>query len=263
MPADVRPLCCISLHDVAPATLDECRVVLDFLDGMNAGPLALLVVPDYHGRGRVDRDPRFVSFIDDRIRRGDEVVLHGLRHVDAAPLGPGVREWLERRVYTAGEGEFSRLDAPAARRALLRGLAILRGAGWHPTGFVAPAWLMSPGTLEALVDLPFEYCSTRSEVVLLGTGTRLVAPSLVVSSRSAGRRAASIAWNAALARVNARQRVIRAALHPSDLRHAGIRRLWRRLLAPLVDTRRIVTEAQLVPRWRRASQPRDRMRRTA
>lgn len=263
MPADARPLCCISLHDVAPATLDECRVALDFLDGINAGPVALLVVPDYHGGGRVDRDPRFVSFIDARIRRGDEVVLHGLRHVDAAPRGPGVREWLERRVYTAGEGEFSRLDTQAARRALLRGLAILRGAGWHPTGFVAPAWLMSPGTLEALEALPFEYCSTRGDVILLGSGTRLAAPSLVVSSRSATRRTASVAWNAVSARVHARQRVIRAALHPPDLRHAGIRRLWQRLLVPLVDSRRVVTEAQLVPRSSRALAPRARLRRTA
>jgi predicted deacetylase len=263
MPADARPLCCISLHDVAPATLEECRAVLDFLDGMNAGPVALLVVPDYHGRGRVDRDARFVSFIDARIRRGDEVVLHGLRHVDAVPLGRGVREWLERRVYTAGEGEFSRLDAPTARRALLRGLAILRGAGWHPSGFVAPAWLMSPGTLEALEGLPFEYCATRGEVILAGSGTRIAAPSLVVSSRSAGRRAASVAWNAAFARIHARQPVIRAALHPSDLRHAAIRRLWQRLLEPLLDTRRVVTESRLVPRIRRPAQMRDRLRRSA
>jgi predicted deacetylase len=263
MRADARPLCCISLHDVAPATLDECRDVLDFLDTLNAGPVALLVVPDYHGRGRVDRDPAFVSFVDARIRRGDEVVLHGLRHVDSAPLGLGVREWLERRVYTAGEGEFSRLDTATARRALLRGLAILRGAGWHPTGFVAPAWLMSPGTLEALEDLPFRYCSTRSEVVLLDTGTRLPAPSLVVSTRSHGRRMASIAWNAALARVNARRLLVRAALHPSDLRYAGIRRLWRHLLTPLVDARRIVTESQLLPRVRRTPQAPGKLRRTA
>jgi predicted deacetylase len=248
VPADAHSTCCISLHDVAPATLDECRTVLDFLDAMDAGPIALLVVPDYHGRGRADRDPRFASFIDARIRRGDEVVLHGLRHVDAVPLGAGVRDWLERRVYTAGEGEFSRLDAAAARRALLRGLAILRGAGWRPTGFVAPAWLMSPGTLEALAGLPFEYCSTRSELVLLDDGARLAAPSLVVSTRSRGRRIASIAWNSALARAAARRPLIRAALHPADLRYAGIRRLWQRLLAPIVESRRLVTESQLVPR---------------
>jgi len=36
----------VSLHDVASATLDDCRDTLAFLDDLRVSPVALLVVPD-------------------------------------------------------------------------------------------------------------------------------------------------------------------------------------------------------------------------
>jgi predicted deacetylase len=244
--ADSPRLLCISLHDVAPATLDDCMKALAFLDGLGLGPVALLVVPDYHGLGRADRDDRFASFIESRILRGDEIVLHGYRHVDAAPPARGVREWLTRRVYAESEGEFSQLDFEAARTRILRGLVVLRSAGWHPTGFVAPAWLMSAPALSALEETPLQYCATRDAVVALQSGRTIPAPSLVVSSRPAWRRAISPVWNKALLARHATSRVVRAALHPADLRYPALERLWRGLLSQL-EGRAVVTEAQLVP----------------
>lgn len=220
-----RATLCVSVHDVAPATLADCRALIDFLDALRAGPVSLLVVPDFHGHGRVDRDARFVSFIESRLRRGDEVVLHGLRHTEA---------------------EFAELDVATARSRLMRGLAIMRSAGWKPRGFVAPAWAMSAGTLEAVEDLPLDYCSTRTELVALRSGSRIPAPSLAVSTRSPGRRAASLAWNLALLQHNGSRAVLRAALHPSDLRYQSTRLLWQRLLASLLGRRRVVIEGDLL-----------------
>lgn len=96
MPAELPRTLCVSLHDVAPATLADCARTLAFLDDLHLGPVALLVIPDFHGTGRVDRDRRFMSFIESRI---------------------------------------------------------LRAAGWQPSGFVAPDWLMSGGTCDALATL--------------------------------------------------------------------------------------------------------------
>jgi predicted deacetylase len=247
MAADSPRLLCISLHDVAPATLDDCVNTLAFLDDLRLGPVALLVVPDYHGLGRADRDRRFTAFIESRILRGDEIVLHGFRHADMAPPGTGMRDWLERRLYTDGEGEFSRLDFDTARTRILRGLSVLRAAGWHPDGFVAPAWLISEGTRAALDALPLQYYSTRDAVVILESDRKISAPSLVVSTRAAWRRAASHIWNQAISRCRSTQPILRVALHPRDLRYPAIERLWRNLLAQL-DERRVVTERQLVPR---------------
>jgi len=245
MPQADRRTLCVSLHDVAPATLTDCARTLSFLDNLRISPVALLVVPDYHGSGRVDRDRGFCRFLDLRAQRGDEIVLHGLRHVDVAPLGGGFAEWFERRIYTAGEGEFSRLTGDIARDRILRGLAVLHRAGWRPDGFVAPAWLMSLGTVDALETLPFRYCATRDFVVPLGGAARIEAPSLVVSTRSRWRRALSPVWNRARLACRSKERVLRVALHPKDIRYPDIRTLWQELLLRLAD-RQVVTEGRLV-----------------
>ncbi len=245
MSADTSRLLCISLHDVAPATLGDCANTLAFLDDLGVGPVALLVVPDYHGLGRADRDGRFGSFIESRILRGDEIVLHGYRHMAAVPRSLGIREWLTRRIHADSEGEFSLLDFGAARSRILRGLVVLRSAGWHPTGFVAPQWLMSTLALCALEATSLQYCATRDEVVALQSGRRIPAPSLVISTRAAWRRALSPIWNQALLERHATSHVVRAAVHPGDLRYPAIERMWRTLLSRL-DDRRVVTERQLI-----------------
>jgi hypothetical protein len=53
-------------------------------------------------------------------------------------------------------------------------------------------------------------------------------------------------WNQALLARHSTSRVIRAALHPADLRYPAMEALWRRLFVRLGD-RSIVTEAQLIP----------------
>ena len=221
---DKERLLCVSVHDVAPATFDDCRDTLAFLDSMRVSPVALLVVPDYHGLGRVDKDTGFCRFLRERADHGDEIVLHGFCHQD---------------------GEFSHLSGDMARLRILRGLAVMRAAGWQPEGFVAPAWLMSPGTQDALESLPLKYCATRDFVLPLGSDRRISAPSLVASTRSMWRRGLSPAWNQLrLARGLARP-VIRVALHPRDIRYGAIESLWRRLLGQLAN-RSLVTEGQLV-----------------
>jgi hypothetical protein len=219
---------------------------LEFLDDLRLGPVALLVVPDYHGLGRADRDDRFATFIESRILRGDEIVLHGFHHADTGPRPRGLREWLTRRIYTGSEGEFWQLDFEAARRRILRGLVVLRAAGWYPTGFVAPAWLLSTPALCALEATSLQYCATRDAVVVLHSGDRIAAPSLVASTRSAWRRALSPVWNHVLLERHATSRVVRVALHPVDLHYPAMERLWRRVLSQLHD-REVVTEAQLLP----------------
>jgi predicted deacetylase len=221
---DKRHSLCVSLHGVAPATLDDCRDTLAFLDAMRVSPVALLVVPDYHGLGRADKDAGFCRFLRERADHGDEIVLHGFCHQD---------------------GEFSRLSSDVARLRILRGLAVMRAAGWQPDGFVAPAWLMSPGTQDALESLPLKYCATRDFIFPLGSDRRISAPSLVVSTRSMWRRGLSPVWNQLrLARGHASP-VSRVALHPRDIRYGAIESLWRRLLGQLAS-RSLVTEVQLV-----------------
>jgi uncharacterized protein len=254
MPAESPRTLCISLHDVAPTTLADCARTLAFLDDLKLGPVALLVIPDFHGRGRVDRDRRFMSFIESRVLQGDEIVLHGYRHTDTEPPARGLRNWLVRRIWPDQQAEFSRLSFAAARSRLLHGLAILRSAGWQPSGFVAPAGLMSTGTRDALEDLPLRYFSTRDAVTLLGSEQRIAAPSLVVSVHAADRRASSWLWMQALVRRCATQPILRVALHPTNHRAPAFERLWG-ILRPQIADRRLITEGHLVPRHARRRRP--------
>src|SRR3569623_1658441 len=102
---------CVSLHDVAPATWPACRRLLAMLDGIGQLPVRLLVVHDNNNRGCVDNVAAFVRAIEARRARGDEVVLHGYHHLDERLTGSQPLDWLQRRVYTAGEGEFAALAA--------------------------------------------------------------------------------------------------------------------------------------------------------
>lgn len=236
-----RRLLCVSLHDVAPATLLECRHTLEFLDALHIGPVSLLVVPDYHGLGRADRDERFCDFVRTRTLRGDEIVLHGYFHREPDVQWRGLRNWLGRRAHIDQEGEFARLTPRVARMRLLRGLAVLRAAGWRPNGFVAPAWLMSPGTCKALQNLPLRYYATRDYVYLLADEGRIHAPSLFVNTRSPWHRMLSASWNHAVLGRHLDAPVLRVTLHPRDFVTRGNEALWRRLLDLLAD-REIVTE---------------------
>ena len=115
-------------------------------------------------------------------------------------------------------------------------------------GFVAPAWLTSAGTWAALDELGFGYACTLSRLVALPSRRSLRAQSLVYSTRAAWRRALSLGWNEAVARVERSRPLLRFELHPADAEHASVRRSWMRLLDAALREREAVTLSQAVQR---------------
>ena len=213
------------------------------IDAIGRIPVTLLVVPDYHRRGRINRHPEFLRAIEQRLARGDEVALHGYYHLDDQVMAPRAADWWRRRVYTAGEGEFSVLNATEAAVRLLRGLEMLHALGWPVQGFVAPAWLLSAGTRTALVDLPFTYTTTLRAIHLLPDWQSCVAPSLVYSVRSRVRRALSRAWNERLfARLPLNPAPLRLGLHPADARHPAVVHHWQCLIQQALIQRHPMTK---------------------
>lgn len=239
---------CITLHDVAPATWPQCARLLELVDGLGAPPLTLLVVPDWHDRGRIDAAPDFLRAVDARIARGDEVALHGYHHRDDAPAPRSPAAWLRRRVLTAGEGEFAELGEEDAHARLCAGLDLLRGRGWTVDGFVPPAWLAGAGTRRALRRTNLRWTSTHTALVALdgGSETRIAAPCLTASPRSAWRRAASRAFLRAGLRWTARAPLLRAGLHPADAEHADLIACWRDVLGALLRDRAALTKSRAV-----------------
>ena len=236
---------CIALHDVAPATWRLCARLLAMLDEIGATPVTLLVVPDFHGRGSVDQDAAFIAAIEQRIRRGDEIALHGYTHRDdaAAPRNPW--QWFRRRVLTASEGEFSALDHAEAARRIQRGLHVMSRLEWNVRGFVPPAWLASDGTRRALAESALRYTSTHTALVEL-RGRLISAPCITASSRSKWRRAISRLWMRAIAKATRRAPLLRVGLHPEDANHPAMLAAWRRRLIELLDDREPITKSTAV-----------------
>lgn len=232
---------CIALHDVAPATWPACARLLAMLDEIGAAPVTLLVVPDFHGLGRIDRNRDFVAAIEQRIRCGDEIALHGYTHRDDASPPSNPWQWFQRRVLTANEGEFSALDYAGAQQRIQRGMDVMSRLNWDVDGFVPPAWLASAGTAKALAETTLRYTSTHTVFIDL-RGRRMYAPCITASSRSAWRRALSRHWMRASAMANRRAPLVRIGLHPEDARHPAMMDAWRKLLIELLSDRQPTTK---------------------
>lgn len=231
----------VVLHDVAPPTWPHYQPFVRAMDRLDV-PLSLLVVPDFHHRHPLHASP-LRGVLDQRLARGDELILHGLHHFDDQPPPRAPRDWFMRRVYTR-EGEFFRLDERQATERLARGIALFQALDWPLAGFVAPAWLMSAGTRHALAHSGLRYTSDPRHLLTLPEFTALPAPTLVWTSRSAWRRGLSLAWCAARLRCWEQAPVLRLALHPEDLRHPSGRAFWLGAVRRLLDSgRRPLTKA--------------------
>ncbi|TLY49273.1 MAG: DUF2334 domain-containing protein [Gammaproteobacteria bacterium] len=234
---------CIALHDVAPATWPQCAALLGMLDAFGAPPLTLLVVPDWHGSGRIDASPEFIAALERRRARGDEIALHGYFHRDDAPAPRTPAAHLRRRVLTAGEGEFADLSCDVAEARLRQGLDLFERLGWKVQGFVPPAWLAGTGTRRALQRVGLRWTSTHTALIDLARERRIAAPCLTASPRSAWRRAASRAWLHAASRITRDAPLVRVGLHPGDADHVELMACWRDVLAPLLAARGPLTKS--------------------
>ena len=184
---------CVSVHDVAPATWRSCQRVLAAVREVAEIPVTLLVVPAYRGQCSA-LAPGFESAMTDQLAHGHELALHGYFHRDLGVPQSAV-DWLRRRIYTAGEGEFWALSRDEAAERLLLGQRWFAANRWPLAGFVPPAWLLGPEGWLALRAFPaFSYVTTFTHVHALHAGLSVRAPCLTFSTRAPWRRTLSRAW---------------------------------------------------------------------
>jgi predicted deacetylase len=233
-----NPAVLLVLHDVAPSTWADYQPFVEAVDALGNVPMTWLVVPNFHRHNTLYAHPAFCRMLDTRAARGDELALHGYFHDDQEPRPTTPRDWFMRRVYTH-ESEFYRLSRETALARLRDGMEVFQRRGWPLHGFVAPAWLMSDGTRQALRELPFSYTSDPQHLYRLPDFTAIDAPGLVWSARSA--------WRRGLSKLVCEQRqqrwcqapVIRLGLHPVDMRHRFSRDYWLKTLERLLAEGRV------------------------
>ncbi|MEP6955722.1 MAG: polysaccharide deacetylase family protein [Chthoniobacterales bacterium] len=225
-PAAKLPLV-VSVHDVAPPTREACAQMISQLARHGVEICSLLVVPDYHQTGQAMADEGFVRWLRELEAAGHEIVIHGYFHQRPIRAGETWRDRLITRSYTAGEGEFYDLEYEEALHRICQARDEFVAAGLTPRGFIAPAWLLGAAAEEAAADGEMEYTTRLASVLDLRTGRSYQARSLVYSVRTGWRRAASLAWNGALARLQQNAALLRLGIHPPDILHHNI---WGQIL---------------------------------
>jgi len=217
----------VSVHDVAPITRPTIEKILADLKPAGVRVTSLLVVPDYHRRGKSTDDASFASWLRELEADGHEIVIHGYFHERPRRKSEGIREAFLTRVYTQDEAEFFDLKYDEVFARITRARDEFREARLSPIGFIAPAWLLSTEGEQAARDADMQYTTRIATVTDLLTGEQERSRALVYSTRSAWRRAASLSWNAALARRVAIGQLVRLCIHPSDIAASNV---WKQII---------------------------------
>ena len=245
----------VSIHDVSPLTRDRVQVMLADLAGLGVERTSLLVIPNHHHRAPMAVDNGFCHWLRDLASAGHEIVLHGYYHRRSPDkrsneATSSLREHFVTEYYTAGEGEFYDLSEGEAQRRLTRGLEDFRAAGFAPTGFIAPAWLLGEAAERAVRNAGFSYTTRLRNFKDLKSGRVGDSQSLVWSVRSGWRRQISRGWNAFLAARLRKHPLVRVGLHPPDWEHAVIRRQILKLLRAMLAGRRVMTYDEWLAHFR-------------
>ncbi len=216
----------LSIHDVSPHTFPIVKEMIARLEMLGARHFSLLVIPNHHNLGHFLDAPEFCHWLQERTALGDEAVIHGYYHLRHPHPRESLRDKITTRFYTAGEGEFFDINGADALRLVIQAREEFRMLGINPEGFIAPAWLLSPGGEAALRKLGLLYTTRLKTVCHLPTGQTYPTQSLVWSARSFWRRMASRLWNSMLARRLRHNPLMRIGIHPVDFRYRG---LWRQI----------------------------------
>ncbi len=198
----------VSIHDVAPATLDKVRRIFDRLEDADQLPVALLVVPDSGWQAR-DLDA-----LRELVGRGAELAGHGWRH--KASSIRGLRHRLHSALISRDVAEHLALDRAGCIQ-LMRDCFDWFGEHELPAPglYVPPAWAMGSVSQRDLDELPYNGFETLGGVYLSGEGFRWL-PMIGFEADTAFRAAACRIWNGlnrAWAGVNG---TLRVGIHPCD-----------------------------------------------
>ena len=239
-----RPVLIVSIHDVSPLTRVRVAEMLEDLARAGIHRTSLLVIPDHHHKAMIGEDAEFCDWLRP-LKVRHEVVLHGYYHKRAKMRESGWWQTLVTEHYTAGEGEFFDLSEVQAKVRLEKAKMEFAAQGFHPTGFIAPAWLLGPEAEEAVRKAGFLYTTRLQNFKDLRTGREDASQSLVWSVRSGWRRAVSLRWNAYLAGRLEKNPLLRVGLHPPDWDHPAIKRQ----ILGLIEAARVRREVVAYEDW--------------
>jgi predicted deacetylase len=178
----------VSVHDVAPAWVEEVRWLLRELDAIGARPRSLLVIPCHNGRDDLRRCPELVELLQVEVANGSEIVLHGYTHARAGRWRGDPLTVARAALFAREVAEFVSLEWQEQRARLLAGREILEELGLPTRGFCPPGWLHTAELPDLLRELGFTYLVEMLFLLDVQLRRRLVTPWMDSWGRAASTR---------------------------------------------------------------------------
>jgi predicted deacetylase len=166
----------VSVHDVAPAWVEEVRWLLRELDAIGARPRSLLVIPCHNGRDDLRRCPELVELLQVEVANGSEIVLHGYTHARAGRWRGDPLTVARAALFAREVAEFVSLEWQEQRARLLAGREILEELGLPTRGFCPPGWLHTAELPDLFRELGFTYLVEMLFLLDVQLRRRLVTP---------------------------------------------------------------------------------------
>ena len=212
----------VSLHDVAPATAELSRRWLDLLETLGVRA-SLLVIPGRWNGQELSKSPAFVDWLHAAESRGHEIVQHGLLHTRDKNFATASRRSQVGQLLGRGCQEFWELPYEEAFKRLIQGKSVMAKCGFQATGFVAPAWMMSEATLDALRDTGFQYTNNHTHLINTQTGEKKFVVVTSQRPRSLLSLPGVAVTNGIAKYVESQSKPLRIAIHPADLMSPRLR----------------------------------------
>lgn len=201
----------LSIHDVAPETLPQVENLIGLLDGHDAGPAMLLVIP-----GRPWKEAQ-IAMLRTWQEAGHVLAGHGWHH--RANRIRGWRHRLHSLLLSRDVAEHLALDVADIETLIRRCHAWFTGNGLPaPDLYVPPAWAMGALPRARLAGLPFARYEVLSGIIDGASGRLQRLPLVGFEADRTWRALPLRLWNSTN-RIGARHSglPLRIAIHPHDL----------------------------------------------
>ena len=223
----------VSLHDVAPGSAETSRRWMELFDERNLA-VSLLVIPGLWNGTELLADEQFQKWLTQVSSSSHEVVLHGLHHQMIEEPSTSSLKLISGRLFARGCQEFWALSKADAKALVSDGLNKLSSLGFKPSGFIAPGWLASAGTTQAISEIGFSYTTSHLLISDLLFEKRHFAPVVCQRPNAPTTRLVMLMTTLLAEILMALRLPLRIAVHPEDLHDAKLRKLILKIISRAV-----------------------------
>ncbi len=243
----------VSLHDVAPGSAETSRRWMELFDERNLA-VSLLVIPGLWNGTELLADEQFQKWLAQMSSSSHEIVLHGLNHQMIEEPSTSSLKLISGRFFARGCQEFWALSKADAKALVSDGLNKLSSLGYKPSGFIAPGWLASTGTKQAISEIGFSYTTSHLQISDL-LFEKCHFASVICQRPNAPTTRLVMLMTTLLAEILMALRLpLRIAVHPEDLHDAKLRKRILKLVSrAVVNGYQSITYDQFVSSRRKRS----------